>query len=105
MINHALKQEYITYMNSNGTKHMKKMRERQLMLVTEFTPPGLHLQIRFNWNTDHFNSFFKRCWDLLISDYIRDSFSFNEDSRRLLTLIPLHTSRRIIPYMNKSLNT
>ena len=45
----------------------------------------------------------QRCWDLVISYYIRDSFSFNEDSMRLLTLIPLHTSRRIIPYMNKSL--
>jgi hypothetical protein len=65
---------------------------------TSLQPPT-----RFNWNTDHFHSFFKRCWDLLISDYIRDAFSFNEDSRRLLTLIPLHTSRRIIPYMNKSL--
>jgi hypothetical protein len=85
-------------------KTYEKTRERQPMLVMEFTPPGLHLWTRFNWNTNHFNSFFKICWDLLTSDYIRDAFSFNEDSRRLLTLISLPAPRRTIPYINKSLN-
>ena len=91
-------------MNLKWNKTHEKIRERQPMLVTEFTPPRIRLRTRFNWNTDHFHSFSKRCWDLLISDYIRDAFSFNKDSRILLTLISLHTLIMLIPYMNKSLN-
>jgi hypothetical protein len=68
MINHAFKTIIHNILELKWNKAHEKTRERQPMLVTEFTPPGLRLRTRFNWNMDHFHSLYKIFWDLLISD-------------------------------------